>query len=93
MGVNVVESCWLLLCMFKLSIIYFKGIRLYLEIFKFWQFHDVFACEVVDLSCLILQQEILTYDLNNSEVELWNIFSFAKAKWYNKVLSFGSKYS
>ena len=30
--------------------------------FQFWQFRDVFACEVVDLSCLISKQENLTSD-------------------------------
>ena len=61
--------------------------------FQFWQFHDVFACEVVDLSSLILQQENFTYDLKSSNVELWKRFSFVKAKGDRKFLIFGFKSS
>ena len=61
--------------------------------FQLWQFRDIFACEVVSFYCYILQQENFTFDMNSSEVELWNSFSFTKEKWYHKVLSFGHKYS
>ena len=61
--------------------------------FQFWQFHNVLACAVVYLYCLILQQEIFTSDMNSYEVEFWKSFSFAKVKGDHKVLIFGSKSS
>ena len=62
-----------------------------LEMFQFWKFHDVFTCEVVYLSCFVLQPENFTSDLNSPELELRNSFSFTKAKRYHKFLIFGSK--
>ena len=56
-------------------------------------FHDVFTCEVVYLSCFILQQENLTSDMKSSEVYLWKSFYLTKSKGYYKVLSFESKSS
>ena len=41
---------------FKYYKFYLKGIHVALEMFQCWQFHDVFSCEVVDLSCLISHQ-------------------------------------
>ena len=58
--------------------------------FQFWQFCDLFACEVVNLYCLILQQEIFTSDLNISDVEFCMIFYFTKVKGDHKVLKFRS---
>ena len=78
---------------FKLSIIYSKRSHVSLDVVQFRQFHDVYAFEVVGLSCFILQQEIFTPDMKSSELELWKISSFAKAKGDHKVLRFGSKSS
>ena len=57
--------------------------------FWYWQFHNVFACEFVELSCFILQQENFTSDMKSSEVELWKSFYLTKTKCYHKVLRFG----
>ena len=38
---------------FKPSALYIKVNHVALEMFKIWQFHDIFTCEVVDMSCLM----------------------------------------
>ena len=48
-----------------------------------------FPVRVIYFSCLMLQQGIFTSNMNSSEVELWNIFSFTKSKGDHKVLTFG----
>ena len=61
--------------------------------FQFWQFNDIFACEVVDLAYFILKQNVFTSDMKRSKVEFWKSFSFVKAKGDQNLLSFGSKSS
>ena len=59
--------------------------------FRFWQLHDVFICEVVYFPCCVIIQENFTPELKRYKVELWEIFYLTKANGDNKVLRFGSK--
>ena len=61
--------------------------------FQFLKFHDVFTCEVVCLSCFIIQQKIFASCLKSYKVELWKGVRFSEDKLNHKVLRFGSNYS
>ena len=70
-----------------------NGSYVSLEVVKFWNFHDVFTCEVVCLYCFVIQQINFAYCLNKFKVKLWEWLYFYKAEWNYKSLWFVSNSS